>query len=627
MLLSPASSNRLKGTVQNEKLLEIVSDLRSLHRFNYKEALKYNHLSLVQRLREEWRIMKYINWKKIAVCAAIIAVAIYAALATGCKSDSSDGTQTGQYASMEDFAQQTMNAAEAVTYYHANGNEAIADVLDTKLAWLEKHGELEDLAPDGTLEAWTFNYLVKVDTDAANVYLVGGMYEEDGYFDLEGQGGHNLVALRYPDGSYDIMYDQVVNDNMDFFGYHRNYEEAIYDWYVKENALELPLYVEDWSDRITIPEGCRLGNFPVHRFDGNGWYIYIPIDGWKQDETERKFSEGHRTWVWYSGYGTDSLMIVNQFTFPLKDEWTTAKKQGYTPLDDSKLVWDHYQDGDSSRYYLAERPGGGCWRVEIQWMDANITDSPDTAIEPEVLRLMAESFMPDDRITEAGLQERRLDVVATMQNANDFYYPPDQFEEENEANGKLNDDLHAAEQSEIRELAFPDAIPLSDSENSAVKGAILSNMQSGWWTAEPLSACDYHSAAFECLYRRETAGCLELYGYAWYSRWKQDSGGETLAQNEDFGTLAVVTLDTNINSITDFWIPGDGACYERDVLKKFPPEIAEVVAEPDPQRYQAVRERMLTACRQSPAKIETASIELSGNFSAGMTFDIASEEE
>lgn len=86
--------------MQNEKLLEIVSDLRSLHRFNYKEALKYNHLSLVQRLREEWRIMKYINWKKIAVCAAIIAVAIYAALAIGCKSDSSDGTQTGQYASM-----------------------------------------------------------------------------------------------------------------------------------------------------------------------------------------------------------------------------------------------------------------------------------------------------------------------------------------------------------------------------------------------------------------------------------------------------------------------------------------------------------------------------------------------
>ena len=590
MLLSPASSNRLKGMVQNEKLLEIVSDLRSLHRFNYKEALKYNHLSLVQRLREEWRIMKYINWKKIAVCAAIIAVAIYAALATGCKSDSSDGTQTGQYASMEDFAQQTMNAAEAVAYYHANGNEAIADVLDTKLAWLEKHGELEDLAPDGTLEAWTFNYLVKVDTDAANVCLVGGMYEEDGYFDLEGQGGHNLVALRYPDGSYDILYDQVVNDNMDFFGYHRNYEEAIYDWYVKENALELPLYVEDWADRITMPEGESLGNFPVHRFDGNGWYIYIPIDGWKQDETERKFSEGHRTWVWYSGYGTDSLMIVNQFTFPLKDEWTTAKKQGYTPLDDSKLVWDHHQDGDSSRYYLAERPDGGCWRVEIGWMDANITDSPDTAIEPEILRLMAESFTPDDRITEAGLLRSEPET------------------------------LNTTEHSETGEGAYPDAIPLSDSETSAVNSAILSNMQSGWWTAEPLSACDYHAAAFECLYREETVGCLKLYGYAWYSRWRQDSGGVTLVQNEDFGSLTVVTLDTSTNSITDFWVPGDGAYYVEDVLKTFPPEIAEVVAEPDPQRYQVVRERLLAACQQFLVKIETASTELDENLSAGMSF-------
>lgn len=42
--------------------------------------------------------------------------------------------------------------------------------------------------------------------------LVGGMYEEDGWYDLEGQGGHNVVALRYDDGSYDVLYDQAVND-------------------------------------------------------------------------------------------------------------------------------------------------------------------------------------------------------------------------------------------------------------------------------------------------------------------------------------------------------------------------------------------------------------------------------
>ena len=134
---------------------------------------------------------------------------------------------------------------------HRGRREATAAVTGTKLAWLEQQGEVDGLAPEGALEAWTFHFLVQVDAD--DIMLVGGMYEEDGWYDLEGQGGHNVVALRYDDGSYDVLYDQAVNDNLDFYGYHNSYEEAIYDWYVDDQGLDLPLYVEDWTGSIGAP--------------------------------------------------------------------------------------------------------------------------------------------------------------------------------------------------------------------------------------------------------------------------------------------------------------------------------------------------------------------------------------
>ena len=180
----------------------------------------------------------------ITVIAAVVCVAVVAACAanpqgTPAETPGDTSAMTGQFVSMEEYAQRTMDGKKTAHYYRPDGTEATANVTGTKLAWLEKKGEVEGFALEGTLEAWTFNYLVQVDVDPEQIMLVGGMYEEDGWYDLEGQGGHNLVALRYSDGSYNLVYNAVVNDNLDFYGYHNSYEEAIYDWYVTENGLDL----------------------------------------------------------------------------------------------------------------------------------------------------------------------------------------------------------------------------------------------------------------------------------------------------------------------------------------------------------------------------------------------------
>ena len=355
------------------------------------------------------RVKNVLRWRRprtgLVLLAAAVCVAVIAACAANPREDGGEGPGelAGTYASMEDFAREAMSA-DTVTYYTTDGREATAQVTAAKLAWLEKVGEVEGLAPEGTLEAWGFNYLVQVDAD--DVMLVGGMYEEDGWYDLEGQGGHDLVALRYPDGSYDILYDAIVNDGLDFYGYHHSYEEAIYDWYVAEYGLDLPLYVEDWIDRVEVPEGGSLGNLPAHRFDGDGWYLYIPVSAWDRAAAE----DPENQWQWVSGYGTGSCLLVDRFTTSVHDQQTVCWKQGFVSADESGTVWSH--PDRNTRYYLHELPDGGSIRVTIDYDDGRITDYPYIAMEPQVLQLMAESFTVDEHATTSAESQPPLATEA-----------------------------------------------------------------------------------------------------------------------------------------------------------------------------------------------------------------------
>jgi hypothetical protein len=230
---------------------------------------------------------------------------------------------------------------------------------------------------------------VQLDVDTEDVMLIGGMYEEDGWLDMEGQGGHNIVAIRYEDGSYDVLYNEPINDGMNFFGYHESYEEAIYDWYVSGNSLDLPLYVEDWGDKATLSEYSV--DVPVHRYDGDGWYIYVPISGWEQVEVSDP-----NQWAWSSAYYTDAFLLVDRFSTSVADQYAISAKEGFTPLDgtgNESSVWVSGSSSDRGQelYYFKDAPDGGSYRITISWYDTG-SDNPYITMEPAELRLMAESF-------------------------------------------------------------------------------------------------------------------------------------------------------------------------------------------------------------------------------------------
>ena len=369
------------------------------------------------------RIRNLLNWKRpqpwiIAVCA-VVCVGLIALCAANPKGSGTptedppaDRTETGQWPSVEAYVQQVMLSQTEARYYAENADGTVsgqphtAAVTDRKLEYLTKGGEVAGLAPDGVLEEWEYYYLVKLNVDTASVALVGGQYYDDEeYFSLDDR--HVMVTLRHDDGSYDILCDDPINDGGDFFGYHNTMEEAIYDWYVTDRKLDLPLYVEDWIDQINYNNpNDKPGNYPVHRYDVDGGYLYIPGDTWVMSTPERGV-EGARTYTWTSAYDTGSQIVVSYDDGALEAQIADAESVGFTAVDDTKQIWKRRQDGINERYYFyPAADGNGCWRVWTLWTDLGISNYVHIFIEPQVMYLMAESFTPTESFPAAGASTR-----------------------------------------------------------------------------------------------------------------------------------------------------------------------------------------------------------------------------
>ena len=371
------------------------------------------------------RIRNLLNWKRprpwvMAVCAVVCVGLIALCAANPGGTDAADGEENGSWPSVEAYVQHVMLSQTEVSYYAYNADGTIssqprtAAVTDRKLIYLEKGGEVTGLAPDGVLEEWEYYYLVKLDVDTDSVVLAGGeYYDDEGYFDLGSGDCHIVITLRHENGRYEILYD-VPNNDGDFYGYHNTMEEAIYDWYVTDQNLDLPLYVEDWIDQINYNNpNDKPGNYPVHRYDVDGGYLYIPISGWTKSDTSDSVSP---YWEWTSAYNTGSIFSIVYDEKSLDVQRAEAEEIGFTPVDAGKLVWrlDPPAEGAHIRYYFYPAAGGGCWTVSTLWTDLGISNYVHTFIEPQVMNLMVESFTPVEDFTPAAGNSTRAERTSTQ---------------------------------------------------------------------------------------------------------------------------------------------------------------------------------------------------------------------
>ena len=353
------------------------------------------------------RIINVLNWKRPRACAVLLAAVICIAVTAACGVNPVRSSE-GPYGSMEDYVSETLaDLPETLTLPYCPDSGDPQDVTlktrGAKIETLRAEGEQADLDPKGTLTVWRYSYSIQTDLNgySPDWFSVGGSEMDDAGF-YHGDNQHIAVTRTLPDGRLEVLSDETDIDSSDFLYYNTSWDDALYDWYVKEQHLEteLPLLVKDWKEQVTLPEDASLSDYPVCRTDGDGWYFYMPIQAWEiteSNETKLRLE---------SSYGTGSMLVVDAFTQSVHDEQDICKKQGFTPAEGSQsgenwYIWESPRSPEGiGRYYFFDRPDGGSWRVWIQWNPEAIEAhwSPYPKMEPQVLLRMAESFTVDARM-------------------------------------------------------------------------------------------------------------------------------------------------------------------------------------------------------------------------------------
>lgn len=320
------------------------------------------------------------------------------------------------YDSMEAYALSVINALKqpngyTYTVIGADGmalevTEAAADVRVTEL---EKLGDCADLAPDGVLELWSFNYQVKPEDKAGALpdrfFWVGGNYiSDDGY--ISDGFWYYLTVLRTngEPGVYKLLDSHMVNDGLWYngCGYENTYE-YLYDFYADYAGLDVPRYmITDFLNAddlirenvVTSSDDCT-----ARRYNGDGWYLYVPTVAWTKTIGQDS---------WYSAYCDGSTLCVDKSYDSVEMMEDFYRGNGFTleqyregaALSGPWLRYDA-ESGTQFANYLAENTAeGGCYIISAYW---NPTD--DTSVnewgystrnrilnEAVKLRAMAQSF-------------------------------------------------------------------------------------------------------------------------------------------------------------------------------------------------------------------------------------------
>ena len=281
----------------------------------------------------------------------------------------------GEWESVNEYVLSIARSAETIEYTNANLETATANVLDAHIA-VDPFGSagtasVNGLDPNGTLELTHYSIYYQLDVSPDDVMLAGNMRMDD----RNSVGGKTwmcfepnrwVYALSYPDGTCDILYDKLDGFMGSDGRYAGLWSQQIYDWYVTENDLDLPLCLDDWTDRLDNAGPSVYLN--VKRCDGDGWYIYAPMNEWYQTDVGAHYMR------WESAYVPEAVLTVTRID---EDEDITVD-----PLAGYELLWDTYQ-------------GDGCaWLVTATWpQDASVPEY--AAPIGETMRLLFESFTVD----------------------------------------------------------------------------------------------------------------------------------------------------------------------------------------------------------------------------------------
>ena len=278
-----------------------------------------------------------------------------------------DGSYSGgAFGSMEEFfaLMDSRNPEQTHEYAAADGGTATAKVEDIRRD-IAKVCEIEGLAGDAVIEGYTVESWYDLDVPADEVPLYGDMERDGEYISF---GTMLYYALRYPDGSL-LPEGGDTNANERLALYEGSWAKLVWDNYVSARAdgmgnTEQPLYTA-----YIRPQESGAQSIPALRYDGDGWYMYVPRSLWYFAGSPLS---SHPNWLFSSadGLGSSSIMVE------LREGTVDTSGAGSAgPHSASRTV-----DAGDGRHYL----------ISASW-DGEAADETDAAMAYIVNQIL-ESF-------------------------------------------------------------------------------------------------------------------------------------------------------------------------------------------------------------------------------------------
>ena len=278
-----------------------------------------------------------------------------------------DGSYSGgAFGSMEEFfaLMDSRNPEQTHEYTAADGGTAAAKVEDI-LRGIAKVCEIEGLDGDAVIEGYTVESWYDLDVPADEVPLYGDMKRDGEYINF---GTTLYYALRYPDGSL-LPGGGVTDVNERLALYEGSYAKLVWDIYVSARAdgmgnTEQPLYTA-----YIRPQDSGAQSIPALRYDGDGWYMYVPRSLWYFAGSPLS-SHPNRLFSSADGLGSSSIMVE------LREGTVDTSGAGSAgPHSASRTV-----DAGDGRHYL----------ISASW-DGEAVDETDAAMAYIVNQIL-ESF-------------------------------------------------------------------------------------------------------------------------------------------------------------------------------------------------------------------------------------------